>query len=362
MVMSTLGQRPNTVPMYTALAISADGGRSFTKPMLGLVDLGDGGKNNVIWPLEPQTKRAGGDHQTGTVFIDEAPGVPPEEKYKMTGLWLGVTMAMASPDGIHFTVMDKGPPSSGCAKGSPKGCIYTGSDTQQVAFWDKKLGKYAAYRRNWPAVRPHDIQRSCVGSNASKHCGGTYTGGRMVGRCLSDRLDSFQGCDHNETICVGASSNCTFRVLAADDADAKVRNSVDFFLSFRYEIRPFAKTGSRHNKTQGELKKSGCFGREDLRHLYEPGYPLPAALPALPVGVPALPKSAGVAVWKRRALVQPHRPQPRRHELQLHRRRPPQLAVRWLGRRAAYRRLRVHSAGREMGFRNGRAGARHCRA
>ena len=55
MVMSTLGQDPDKVAMYTALAISADRGASFVKPELGLVDVGDGGKNNIVWPLVPKT-------------------------------------------------------------------------------------------------------------------------------------------------------------------------------------------------------------------------------------------------------------------------------------------------------------------
>ena len=70
MVMSTLGQDPDKVAMYTALAISADHGASFVKPELGLVDVGDGGKNNIVWPLAPKTVSKSGDHQTGTVWID----------------------------------------------------------------------------------------------------------------------------------------------------------------------------------------------------------------------------------------------------------------------------------------------------
>ena len=56
--MSTFGQRNNTVQFYTALAVSGDGGLTFTKPMLGLVDLGDGGKNNVIWQVMPMQRVA----------------------------------------------------------------------------------------------------------------------------------------------------------------------------------------------------------------------------------------------------------------------------------------------------------------
>jgi hypothetical protein len=44
----------------------------------------------------------------------------------------------------------------------------------------------------------------------------------MVGRCLSDTLDSFQGCDHDETVCARAAENCTFRVLSYDNADPKI--------------------------------------------------------------------------------------------------------------------------------------------
>ena len=87
MVMSTLGQDPDKVAMYTALAVSSDGGGSFFKPELGLVDVGDGGRNNIVWPTRPKTSSPSGDHQTGTVWIDTKPGVPPAEKYKMLALW-----------------------------------------------------------------------------------------------------------------------------------------------------------------------------------------------------------------------------------------------------------------------------------
>ena len=127
MVMSTLGQDADKVAMYTALAISADRGASFVKPELGLVDVGDGGKNNIVWPLAPKTVSKSGDHQTGTVWIDSKPGTPATEKYKMLALWnppggkgMG-TFAWASPDGINWKVL-----------GDPKTPLYTGSDTQQV--------------------------------------------------------------------------------------------------------------------------------------------------------------------------------------------------------------------------------------
>lgn len=139
MVMSTLGQDRGKVAMYTALAISADGGATFVKPELHLVDLGDGGKNNIIWPLEPKTSGKAGDHQTGTVFFDTKPGVPKTEMYKMLALWNAggksalATYAFSSSDGINWKVI-----------GDPTTPLYVGSDTQQVCFYDEGLGKYVA--------------------------------------------------------------------------------------------------------------------------------------------------------------------------------------------------------------------------
>ena len=236
MVMSTLGQDPDKVAMYTALAISADRGASFVKPELGLVDVGDGGKNNIVWPLAPKTVSKSGDHQTGTVWIDSKPGTPAAEKYKMLALWnppggkgMG-TFAWASPDGINWKVL-----------GDPKTPLYTGSDTQQVGFFDERLGKYVAYRRNWPTDRKKGGLEECVGS--PPHCGATFLAGRKVGRCVSDTLTSFKGCscsctDTSPPKCSGEGPSCTFQVLSFDDHDSPIVDICERLAS----LRPFCST------------------------------------------------------------------------------------------------------------------------
>ena len=80
-----------------------------------------------------------GNHETGTVFIDDSPNAKPSERFKMVststidgkqGLWV-----CASPDGIHGWRETSSVPAM------------TGSDTKDVAFFDHAINKYAVYIR-----------------------------------------------------------------------------------------------------------------------------------------------------------------------------------------------------------------------
>ena len=80
-----------------------------------------------------------GNHETGTVFIDDSPNAKPSERFKMVststiagkqGLWV-----CASPDGIHGWRETSSVPAM------------TGSDTKDVAFFDHAIKKYAVYIR-----------------------------------------------------------------------------------------------------------------------------------------------------------------------------------------------------------------------
>ena len=92
-----------------------------------------------------------------------------------------------------------------------------------------RLQKYVAYRRNWPSHRLDDASgHLCVGDPA--RCGATYLGGRKVGRCVSDTLTAFEGCNCScedagqgtTSGCTGQGANCTFQVLSYDAEDAPI--------------------------------------------------------------------------------------------------------------------------------------------
>ena len=108
---------------YLCYAESKDGIR-WTKPELGLVEFEGSKKNNIILRSVVD----------GTVFID--PTAPPERRYKLLhtiGPHKGGLRVSYSADGLRFT--------------TPKPVSPWCPDSQQVAFWDARLGKYTAFLR-----------------------------------------------------------------------------------------------------------------------------------------------------------------------------------------------------------------------
>jgi hypothetical protein len=137
------------------------GGRTFVKPALGVVVLNgtanadgsgcagcNGSATNLVFPLQTGPSRigTGSGYAPGTVFLDERPGVPRDERWKMVALWTGTdnntldlveTRALGSPDGIRWRCISD--------------ALYTHSDTQNVALWSPLAGggqgAYVAFRR-----------------------------------------------------------------------------------------------------------------------------------------------------------------------------------------------------------------------
>src|SRR4029077_13939256 len=71
----------------------------------------------------------------GTVFRD--PNAPEQERYAyVTHLWTEGMVRFHSPDGLRWQ-RDKEP------------LMRLGADTQNVTFWDERLGKYVLYLRGW---------------------------------------------------------------------------------------------------------------------------------------------------------------------------------------------------------------------
>ena len=139
--------------------------------------------NNIVWP--PEKDLGTGGHETGTVFIDSKPGVPPTAKYKMVCTWKGGAFSLQSPDGIRWTPMSSTP-------------AYTGSDTGQVAFWSQREGKYLAYRRTRGPPAGGRECHSCAGDPAV--CGKGADAARQVSVCASADLAVFPDCSQGELV------------------------------------------------------------------------------------------------------------------------------------------------------------------
>lgn len=114
----------------TCYAESRDG-IVWTKPELGLVDVGGSRANNVILARSHACTNF-------TPFIDTRPGVPAEERYKATG---GVHSAglelFVSADGIHWR-----------SKGVMQE-LQGAFDSMNIIFWSKAEGCYVLYFRTW---------------------------------------------------------------------------------------------------------------------------------------------------------------------------------------------------------------------
>ena len=111
-----------------ALAKSTDGGRSFTRPNLGLVEW-KGSRDNNILMIGPSP-------HVPPAFLDTNPACPSDQRYKgLSAAWKKL-YAMASPDGLRWRSLLPGP------------VEMTGTfDTINMAFWDSVAGCYHCYTR-----------------------------------------------------------------------------------------------------------------------------------------------------------------------------------------------------------------------
>jgi hypothetical protein len=107
-----------------AYAESRDGVQ-WTKPDLGIVEY-EGAKDNNLVGLTSLE---------GVVFRD--PNAPPAERYAyVTHLWTEGMVRFHSPDGLNWNR-------------DAKPLLRLGADTQNVTFWDERIGTYVLYLRGW---------------------------------------------------------------------------------------------------------------------------------------------------------------------------------------------------------------------
>ncbi len=117
-------------------AESRDGGLTWVKPSLGLVEFRGSKDNNCI--LDAASFGKGWDNFM--VFKDDNTDCPPDERYKGVGKLDGGLWCFLSSDGMRFR------------KGWPI-AVSGAFDSLNVAFWDKERGEYHLYFRGF-----HDVK------------------------------------------------------------------------------------------------------------------------------------------------------------------------------------------------------------
>ena len=117
----------------TCYAESTDGIR-FAKPDLGLFEFSGSKANNIVWQGQ-------GSHNF-TPFKDTNPACPADSQYRALASFKSGLMAYASADGIHWRALAEEPVIT-------KGRF----DSQNLAFWDVRIGKYREYHRSSRKVR-----------------------------------------------------------------------------------------------------------------------------------------------------------------------------------------------------------------
>lgn len=127
----------------TANVAFSEDGITFHRPELGLFDLGDGGKNNVVWQ--------GIQGHNFVPFRDDNPACADEARFKAVGgTGKGNLYALTSPDGIHWQLAQEEPLA-----------IPGAFDSANVPLWDPGLGKYRLFSRFFAEGRGRAIQ-SCT--------------------------------------------------------------------------------------------------------------------------------------------------------------------------------------------------------
>ncbi len=109
---------------------------NWTRPNLGIIEFEGSKENNIIFDLEKLKEFDFTGFDNMSVFYDDNPLCPSDEKYKMVAWWQGhaALTTLMSADGIHFTkqvfITDDG-----------------AFDSQNRAFYSKAHQKYFCYYR-----------------------------------------------------------------------------------------------------------------------------------------------------------------------------------------------------------------------
>jgi hypothetical protein len=127
-----------------AVAESTDGGHTFSRPNLGLIDFQGSTQNNLIF--------AGGPPRVPPVFLDTNPNVDPTQRYKgLSAAWKKL-YAMCSADGIRWRPLQREP------------LQMDGTfDTVNTAFWDRLAGCYRSFTRYFENLEEGSTSEDVLG-------------------------------------------------------------------------------------------------------------------------------------------------------------------------------------------------------
>ena len=142
---------------FLCYATSEDG-LVWRKPNLALVDYRGSRQNNIVMlPRRPQPSPIFGEYQTSSTMVFVDPEASRQERYKCIIQYredervqpLGEPRLLVSADGLrwryladHAVIEDR-----------------RFTDTQMIAFWDRRIRKYVAYGRNWDPEWPKGVRK-----------------------------------------------------------------------------------------------------------------------------------------------------------------------------------------------------------
>ena len=152
-----------------AYAYSTDGGATWVKPNLGIIEFNGSKENNLVTHDTP-----------GIHVFRNRPDAPAAEKYC---LYDDKNKAYVSPDGLHWTRYLDGPLFDKSIN------EYLTLDSQNVIFWDPRIRKYVAYPRI--NFRHPNLKK---GEDTSRALAGTVN--RIFGYGTSDTLEGFKKFKH----------------------------------------------------------------------------------------------------------------------------------------------------------------------
>ncbi len=133
--------------LWFCYAESKDG-ITWRKPELDIVPFDDVQKTNILGPTDDVPESLRGLFFVTCVFKDTNPECPPDQRYKLINGDLP-TWVFASPDGLHFKPMFDKP-------------SFRAADTNNVAFFDDRIGRYVAYMRGFSRLPGYDVLRAVV--------------------------------------------------------------------------------------------------------------------------------------------------------------------------------------------------------
>ncbi|MGC9346523.1 MAG: hypothetical protein ACP5JG_00165 [Anaerolineae bacterium] len=130
-----------------ALAESTDGGLSFTRPNLGLVEF-EGSRDNNLLAVQSAPR-------IPPAFLDTNPDCDPDARYKgLSSAWRKL-YALGSPDGLRWHLLQDNP------------IEMSGTfDTINTAFWDALAGHYRCYTRYFEGLGEQD-EEDLLGAEAT---------------------------------------------------------------------------------------------------------------------------------------------------------------------------------------------------